>query len=151
MLVMCEASMASAMPDSVAAIIPRVGANLQLLIAEAPENPRGRLIRYMLTALSPRTDTARREAVLREWRELAQHFPESKDPSEPEWGRAECWGWLGAVLLARGRPDEAAEAFERALADRGDFWWVRVIALPQARASRLPHLGGQAGDAPQGD
>ena len=75
-----------------------------------------------------------------QWRELARGFP-SSTAQEPEWGRAESWGWLGAVLLARGRPAEAAEAFGRALDDRPDFWWVRVVALPQARASRSPHAG----------
>ncbi len=140
LLVMCEATMASGMPDSIPAIMARVGANLQRLAAVAPDHPRARLIRYLLTSFSPRTPNEQREATLRDWRTLARDFP-TPGPGEPEWGDAESWGWLGMVLLARGQPAAAEEAMTQALAKRPDFWWIREIALPQARSSRLPHRG----------
>lgn len=141
LLVMCEATSAFTQPDSTAVILGRVSANISWLAEHAPENPRGRLLRYMLTAVSPRTPPEARDQALAAWRGLADSFPKPGSPSDPEWGGVESKAWLGMVLLGSGQYEAAARWLSAAVAERPDFWWAREIALPQARASRVPHRG----------
>ena len=77
------------------------------------------------------------------WRQAAETFPRKSAANEPEWGRAEAWAWLGGTLLVDGKPAEAKDALEHAIADRKDFWWARDIALPQATRSRTSHAHGR--------
>ena len=116
----------------VAELGPRLGANLRQAIAEAPGNPRVKFLQAFVGYYMPGRAREQKDAALADWRRAAESFPRRAAADEPEWGRAESWAWLGGTLLVDGKLDEAKDALERALADRKDFWWARVIALPQA-------------------
>ncbi len=98
-------------------------------------NPRVALLRAMSTTFAPPAHGGNRERGLEQWKAAAALFEKGArgDPELPIWGRAESLGWLGGALLAGGDPAGAVRWFERALAVRPDFWWVRTLGLPQAR------------------
>ena len=54
-------------------------------------------------------------------------------PSEPSWGRAEAYAWLGQVYERTGRKAAAAAAYSKALAIEPDNSWVRDVLLPATR------------------
>ena len=126
-------------PPRVAELAPRLTANLQQVVAEAPDNPRVKFLRAFMSFYRPGGTREIKDAALVAWREAAATFPQKPDPHGPEWGRAETWAWLGGTLLADGKHAEAKDALEKAVADRKDFWWAREIALPQATRSRTSH------------
>ena len=109
------------------------------MVAEAPDNPRLKFLRAFMSFYRPGSTREAKDAALVSWREAAESFPRKPSANEPEWGRAEAWAWLGGTLLADGKPVEARDALEHAIADRKDFWWARDIALPQATRSRASH------------
>lgn len=120
---------------------PRLNANFKQVVAEAPANPRVKYLQAFLGFYIPNRTREQKDAALADWRRAAESFPARPSPSEPEWGRAEAWAWLGGTLLNDGKPAEAKFALERALADRKDFWWARQIALPQAARLQSAHAG----------
>jgi hypothetical protein len=128
-------------PTRAAELTPRLVDNFQKVVAEAPDNPRVKFLRAFMSFYRPGSTREVKDAALASWRDAAAAFPEKPSANEPEWGRAEAWAWLGGTLLADGKPAEAKEALERAVAVRKDFWWVRDIALPQATHARAPHAG----------
>src|SRR6185503_17830628 len=105
-------------------------------IADAPVNPRVKLVVAMLRYFRPTSTRLQKDSALVEWRRAAESFTSSDFAATP-WGDAEGWAWLGGAYLADGKPSEAKDALDRALAIRPDFWWARTIALPQAANSRL--------------
>ena len=48
----------------------------------------------------------------------------------PSWGRAEAHAWLGSVLQAQGRRDDARVEYAKALELEPGFAWVRYTLLP---------------------
>jgi hypothetical protein len=126
-------------PTRAAELAPRLTANYQKVIAEAPDNPRVKFLRAFMSFYRPGSTREMKDAALVSWREAAAAFPQKPSANEPEWGRAEAWAWLGGTLLADGKPAEAKDALQRPIADRKDFWWARDIALPQAARSRTSH------------
>jgi hypothetical protein len=126
-------------PPRAAELAPRLTANFQTVIAEAPDNPRVKFLRAFMSFFRPGSTREAKDAALVSWREAAEAFPRKPSANEPEWGRAEAWAWLGGTLLADGKHAEAKDALEKAIADRRDFWWARDIALPQATRSRTSH------------
>lgn len=103
-------------------------------------NPRVALLRALSTYFTPAAYGGGRERGLQQWTAAITLF-EQKAPTNrelPSWGKAEALGWLGGAYLGAGEPAEAARWFERALAVRPDFWWVRTLGLPQARRPVLP-------------
>jgi tetratricopeptide (TPR) repeat protein len=121
-------------PSRAATLAPVLRQAARTAFSLAPDNPRVRLLRGMGVTLAPGGDRA---AGLALWREALEAFQRHRrsDPRLPDWGEAEGWGWLGGVHLVAGEYAEARRAFDRALALRPDFWWVRRIARPQALAS----------------
>lgn len=136
LLVIVDGGMMNADPQRVAELAPRLRANVQQVVAEAPDNPRVKYLRAFMGFYVPGRTRAEKDAALVDWRAAAEAFPRRPPANEPEWGRAEAWAWLGGTLLADGKPAEAKEALEHAIADRKDFWWARDIALPQATRTR---------------
>jgi hypothetical protein len=114
-----------------------------MVISEAPDNPRVKFLRAFMGFYVPGRTRAEKDAALASWREAADAFPRKPPANEPEWGRAEAWAWLGGTLLVDGKPAEAKDALEHAIADRKDFWWARDIALPQATRTRASHTTGR--------
>jgi hypothetical protein len=137
LLVIVDGGTMNADPSRVADLGPRVGANFRRVVAEAPDNPRVKYLQAFMGYYVPGRTREQKDAALADWRRAAESFPRRPPADEPEWGRAEAWAWLGGTLLADGKPDQAREALEHAVADRKDFWWARMIALPQA--TRAPH------------
>lgn len=143
LLVIVDGSTMNADPPRASEIAPRLTANLQKVVADAPENPRVKFLRAFMSFYRPGSTRETKDAALVSWRQAAEAFPGRPPANEPEWGRAEAWAWLGGTLLADGKPAEARVALEHAIADRKDFWWARDIALPQAARSRMPHASGR--------
>jgi hypothetical protein len=139
LLVIVDGGMMNADPQRLAELAPRLRANVQQVTAEAPDNPRVKYLRAFMGFYVPGRSRVEKDAALVAWRQAADAFPRKPPANEPEWGRAEAWAWLGGTLLADGKPAEAKDALEHAVADRKDFWWARDIALPQAIRSRTAH------------
>lgn len=139
LLVFVDGGRMNVEPQRVAELAPRLRANFQAVVAEAPDNPRVKFLRAFMAFYSPSSGRDVKNAALVSWRDAAAAFPSRTAPNEPEWGRAEAWGWLGGTLLADGKPVAARDALLHAIADRHDFWWARDIALPQATRSRTAH------------
>jgi hypothetical protein len=139
LLVIVDGGPMNADAQRVAELAPRLKANFQLVAAEAPDNPRVKYLRAFMGFYVLGRSRAEKDAALVSWREAAEAFPRRPPANEPEWGRAEAWAWLGGTLLADGKPAEARDALEHAVADRQDFWWARDIALPQATRTRASH------------
>ena len=139
LLVIVDGGTMVADPPRAAELTSRLMSNFQTVIAEAPDNPRVKFLRAFMSFYRPGSTRDAKDAALVSWRQAAEAFPSKPRDDEPEWGRAEAWAWLGGTLLADGKPAEARIALERAIAERGDFWWARDIALPQATRSRMSH------------
>lgn len=138
LLVFVDGGTMNAEPQRVAELVPRVRSNFQTVMEEAPNNPRVKFLSAFMSFYRPGTPRDVKDAALVSWREAAQSFPDRPPANEPEWGKAEAWGWLGGTLLADGKPAAAKDALEHSVADRKDFWWARDIALPQATRPRMP-------------
>jgi hypothetical protein len=139
LLVIVDGGTMVADPPRAAELAPRLMANFQTVVGEAPDNPRVKFLRAFMSFYRPGSTREVKDAALVSWRQAAEAFPRKPSGDEPEWGRAEAWAWLGGTLLADGKPAEAKTALEHAVADRKDFWWARDIALPQASRSRTSH------------
>jgi tetratricopeptide (TPR) repeat protein len=136
LLVIVDGGTMNADPSRVGELGPRLGANFRQVVADAPDNPRVKYLQAFMGYYVPGRTREQKDSALADWRRAAESFPRRPSANEPEWGRAEAWAWLGGTLLVDGKPDQAKAALEQALADRKDFWWARVIALPQAALSR---------------
>jgi hypothetical protein len=143
LLVLVDGATMNSDPSRIAELAPRLRANSQTVMAEAPDNPRVKFLRAFMGFYVPGRSRAEKDAALASWREAAESFPKKPSVTEPEWGRAEAWAWLGGTLLADGKPAAAKDALEHAIADRKDFWWARDVALPQAARSRASHGTGR--------
>jgi hypothetical protein len=143
LLVIVDGGTMIADPPRAAELAPRLTANFQTVMAEAPDNPRVKFLGAFMSFYRPGSTRAAKDAALVSWREAAEAFPGRAPANEPEWGRAEAWAWLGGTLLSDGNPAAARDALEHAIADRKDFWWARDIALPQATRSRTSHVPGR--------
>lgn len=139
LLVIVDGGTMVADPPRASELAPRLTANFQRVVAEAPDHPRVKFLRAFMSFYRPGSTREVKDAALVSWRQAAEAFPPKPPANEPEWGRAEAWAWLGGTLLADGKPAEARVALEHAVADRKDFWWARDIALPQATRSRTLH------------
>ena len=139
LLVLVDGASINSDSSRVAELAPRLRANSQTVMTDAPENPRVKFLRAFMGFYLPGRSRAEKDAALVSWREAAEAFPKKPSAREPEWGRAEAWAWLGGTLLADGKPAAAKNALEHAIADRKDFWWARDLALPQATRSRTSH------------
>jgi len=60
---------------------------------------------------------------------------QSPDPLAPDWGHAECYAWLGNLLAEQKKMAEARTAFEKSLALRPDYGWVKYEMLPKLDAA----------------
>jgi hypothetical protein len=139
LLVIVDGGTMIADPPRAPELAPRLMENFQKVVAEAPDNPRVKFLRAFMSFYRPGSTRESKDAALVSWRQAAEAFPGKPSADEPEWGRAEAWAWLGGTLLVDGKPVEAKDALERAVADRRDFWWARDIALPQATRTRAAH------------
>ena len=139
LLVIVDGGTMMADPPRASELAPRLTANFQKVVAEAPDNPRVKFLRAFMSFYRPGSTREAKDAALVSWQQAAEAFPRKPPADEPEWGRAETWAWLGGTLLADGKPAEAKIALDHAVADRKDFWWARDIALPQATRSRTSH------------
>jgi tetratricopeptide (TPR) repeat protein len=139
LMVIVDGGTMNADPAKVAELGPRLRANVSRVVADAPDNPRVKYLQAFLGFYVPGRSREQKDAALADWRRAAESFPRRARADEPEWGRAEAWAWLGGTLLVDGKPDQAKDALEHAIADRKDFWWARAIALPQAARMSAAH------------
>jgi hypothetical protein len=139
LLVIVDGGTITSDPETAAALVPRLTANAGTVFTQAPDNPRVKFLRAFMAFYRPGSTREGKDAALTAWRKAAEAFPRTAPANEPAWGRAEAWAWLGGTLLVDGKPAQAKDALEHAIAERKDFWWARDIALPQASRSRMSH------------
>lgn len=106
---------------------PKVSRDLDAALELAPENPRVALMRgvnfhFTPSAFGGGDDKA--EAELRRARAL---FHRTADDSWPGWGQVDALGWLGQILAAQERIEEAIELFDEALMLRSDHHWIMQL------------------------
>ncbi len=118
-------------------LIPVIKTAWPIALERGEDNPRVQLLRAMTEFFVPPERGGDREGGLERWKRAIRLLEEDggrpRDPRMPDWGHAEAWAWLGGAYLTLGQPREAADALERAVALRPDFWWAAKAALPFAK------------------
>ena len=115
---------------------PKVGRDLDKALQLAPDNPRVALIRGVNFHFTPSTfggGDDKAEAELRRAREL---FEELEASGWPDWGQIDALGWLGQVLAAQDRIQEALVIFDEALTLSADHQWIKQLRTAAIQASR---------------
>lgn len=98
-----------------------------------PDNPRIIYIEAMSDFHKPETWGGSIERAIDGLQRAAGLFAEETvtDPLMPDWGHDETYAWLGIAYIRKEQPDDARQAFEKALAINPDFGWVKDYLLPQ--------------------
>lgn len=108
----------------------------------APENPRVALQRAISYYYTPKSFGGGLDKAEQEVRRAGDLLDlEPADQSWPNWGRIDALAWLGLILNARDKPDEARSAYQTALSLEPDHAWIRDELLPALDADAE-----QAGD-----
>ena len=139
-------------PARAAPLAPLIRPSWAAAAGAVETNPRVALLRAMATTFTPPEHGGDRARGLEQWKAVISRFEHRPHPAkdEPQWGRAEALGWLGAAYLGAGQGAEAVPWLERALVVRPDFWWVKRIALPQARRFVVASAGTGGAGPPAG-
>ncbi|MCG8607607.1 GyrI-like domain-containing protein [bacterium] len=111
-------------------------ADLAKAKALAPENPRVVLVDAMNTFYTPEQFGGSQSTGITLFKRAVELFErklESDDKLLPRWGHEAAYAWLANAYLTKTEPDlhSAKEAFERSLAVRPNFVWVKDTMLPQ--------------------
>lgn len=105
-----------------------------------PANPRVALLKATETFYTPEAYGGSQSRGLAEWQKALASFAakKSSDPFAPNWGLAEGWVWLGQayMLMDPPQPEKAHAAYEKALAARPDYRWVKEVGLPAVTAAK---------------
>lgn len=104
----------------------------------APENPRVVLLEAIGAFNKPGMFGGDKEKALGGFRKAAQLFEQetAADPLAPQWGHDEAYAWIGIAHVDAGRPAEARQAFEQALAINPDYGWVKNVLMPKVAEVR---------------
>lgn len=96
-----------------------------------PDNPRVWLLKGIGALHTPAAfggGSSRAEEALRRAIELFDR--DAPRLPAPAWGKGEAWLWLGQVLEAEKRWDEARQAYEKALSFEPGNNWLKFVLLP---------------------
>lgn len=118
---------------------PKSDAQMEKARALAPENPRVVLLDAIGLYNKPGMFGGDKEKALEGFERAARLFEQENvtNPLQPQWGHEEAYAWLGIAHLQAERPEEARQAFEKALAINPDYGWVKEVLMPQlAEASQ---------------
>lgn len=101
-----------------------------------PNNPRVVLTDAQNIFYTPEQFGGSQEKGIARYKQAIQLFANNADrqtPTHPAWGLEVACAWLGNAYLIQKQPNLSAakEAFEKALALRPDFAWVKETMLPQ--------------------
>jgi tetratricopeptide (TPR) repeat protein len=88
-----------------------------------PDNPRALYIigagYFRAPRLFRNVDKAR--GLIEQAKQIFEQTPDSQDPAQPRWGRAECYGLLGDVYRGQGDLPAAREQYQAALRINPDY------------------------------
>lgn len=96
-----------------------------------PNNPRVWLVNGIGTMFKPKMFGGGADRAEEHFRKAIKLFDADQPTAPaPSWGRDEAWLWLGQVLEAGKRYDEAKQAYQKALEFEPRNDWVRQQLLP---------------------
>lgn len=126
-------------PNQVMQTATDLGALLGKAKATAPKNPRVVLVDAMNIFYTPEQFGGSQEKGISRFEEALELFVKQTKSHEsllPQWGQEVGYAWLANAYLQlkEPNPEKAKGAFEKSLALRSDFYWVRDIALPRVAA-----------------
>ena len=118
--------------DETAMILaPRAGNEMDRARALGSENPRVKLLDGIRAFHTPTMYGGGFDIALDRFLAAAALFEEeAPEPPLPAWGRAEVYAWLGQVYVELDMPDQARQAYDRALEIEPAYAWVRDVLLP---------------------
>ena len=108
----------------------KAGEMLEAAYALAGDNPRVALQRGVGYFFTPKAFGGGAEKAEAELRRALQLFDAGPEEQWPNWGHLDTLARLGEVLAELGRPEEARQLYDRALAMEPDYVWVRDELLP---------------------
>jgi len=116
---------------------PKSGVFMEKAIKLAPENPRVVYLDAISKNFTPAMFGGSKEKAISGLYQAGELFVkwQSSDPLAPEWGHAECYAWLGNILTEQKKFVEARAAFEKSLALRPNYGWVKYELLPKLDAA----------------
>ncbi len=111
---------------------PKSGVFMEKAVKLAPENPRVVYLDAISKNFTPAMFGGSKEEAISGLYQAGELFAnwKSADPLAPEWGHAECYAWLGNILTEQKKFAEARAAFEKSLALRPNYGWVKYELLP---------------------
>ena len=110
---------------------PAIGATLAQIQTREPRNPRAALAMGVVAFLAPAAFSAGPDDAEKALKRAQVLFAAVADTNPwPNWGKAQTEAWLGQVLAKKGDPAGARQAYQRALALRPDYAWVKDALLP---------------------
>jgi tetratricopeptide (TPR) repeat protein len=110
---------------------PAIGAGLAQAQTREPKNPRTALALGVVAFLAPEAFSAApgdAEEALKRAEIMFAAEPDTRP--WPNWGKAQTEAWLGQVLAKKGDTAGARQAYQRALALRPQYAWVKDTLLP---------------------
>lgn len=116
---------------------PKSGVFMDKALKLAPENPRVAYLDAISKNFTPEMFGGSKEKAISGLYRAAALFAkwQSSDPLAPDWGYAECYAWLGNILTEQKKFAEARAAFEKSLALRPNYGWVKYKLLPELDAA----------------
>lgn len=116
---------------------PKSGVFMEKAVKLAPGNPRVVYLDAISKNFTPAMFGGSKEKAISGLYQAGGLFAnwQSSDPLAPEWGHAECYAWLGNILTEQNKFTEARAAFEKSLALRPNYGWVKYDLLPKLDAA----------------
>lgn len=118
---------------------PKAGRLIGTAMALAPANPRVYFIQGTSRYYTPAAFGGGRELAKASFEKAIKLFAEEDtDPSMPDWGYGEVYGWLGLTVLDLGDTTSAEFHFKKALEIDPENNWVRYHLLPLLTKNESP-------------
>lgn len=112
---------------------PKSAQLMQTAVQLAPENPRVAMLEAISAYYTPESFGGSKSAAFAGFQRATQLFEQGKsiDPSQPDWGHAEAYAWLGLAHLDKNNNAAARQAFDHALKLTPDYAWVKNQLYPR--------------------
>jgi tetratricopeptide (TPR) repeat protein len=107
------------------------GQEMDRAVSLAPTNPRVWIIRGVNAIFAPpEYGGSLGQAETQLTRAIQLFAADKPNPSEPTWGRAEAYAWLGVTHQKQGDNIKAAADFRKALEIAPEYNWVKYVLIP---------------------